>query len=307
MTTTSTLTDRYVAQVLRGIPADRRLDIERELRSSIADAVEARLRTGADEAAAEKEALAWLGDPALLAARYAERPLHLIGPELYLGYARLLKTLLATAVPLVFTAAAVAGFAAGGTPVPVLPDAAGTALMVALHITFWVTVVFAAAERAPAARRRWRPRWDPSALPQVPSRRVDLRSLAAGTAVSTGIACVLVLIQLYGPVPVFTPALWESGALYLAVVFAATRIVFDLVGYHVGWDVPHAVANAVLGAMFAAATLWVTLSGRLLNDAFLDGLGWRETTVAWVISALVLLMAIGDSVDGFVRTRRSMR
>ena len=63
-----TLTDRYVWAVLKSLPEAKRADIDRELRATIADDVEAREADGRDAAAAEREALAELGDPARLAA-----------------------------------------------------------------------------------------------------------------------------------------------------------------------------------------------------------------------------------------------
>lgn len=300
----TTLTDRYVAEVLRGIPESQRDDIERELRSSIADAVEVRLRTDEDEEKAEVEALTALGDPARLSAEYAGRPLYLIGPGLYLSYTRLLKTLLTTAVPLVLVGASAAGFAGGGPVGQVLWDAAGTALTVAMHVAFWVTAVFAAVQRVPKARDRRLKRWVPAMLPELPAQRIDRLSLVGGTSVATVLICLLVLVQLYGPVPVISPGLWESGWLYLAVVFAAVRIGFDLVGYYLGWGVPQAVANAVMGLAFAVLGGWVTAGGLLLNDAFLTAMGWPEGVVVWVVVIAVVLMALNDSVNGFVRALR---
>lgn len=300
----TTLTDRYVAEALRGIPEGQRRDIELELRSSIADAVEVRLRTGEDESRAEVEALAALGDPARLAAEYAGRPLHLIGPALYLSYTRLLKTLLTTAVPLVFLGASVVGFARGGPAGRALWEATGTTLTVAMHVAFWVTLVFAAVQRAPSMRDRRPARWDPATLPELPARRIDRTSLIGGTSVATVLICLLVLVQLYGSVPVISPGLWESGWLYLAVVFAAVRIGFDLVGYYVGWGVPQAAAHAVMGLAFVVLGVWVTASGALLNDAFLEAMGWPEGVVTWVVVIVVVLMAVNDSINGFVRARR---
>ena len=37
----STLTDRYIAEVVRGVPESQRADVEQELRASIADAIDA--------------------------------------------------------------------------------------------------------------------------------------------------------------------------------------------------------------------------------------------------------------------------
>ncbi|MFC7484261.1 permease prefix domain 1-containing protein [Luedemannella flava] len=69
--TTPTLTDRYVDATLRRLPERQRADIERELRASIEDAVEARVDGGEDPADAERAVLTGLGDPARLAAGYS--------------------------------------------------------------------------------------------------------------------------------------------------------------------------------------------------------------------------------------------
>lgn len=72
---TMTLTDRYLTAALGGIPGAKRPDVERELRSSIADAIDDRTGAGEDPARAEVEVLEGLGDPAVLSARIAGRPL----------------------------------------------------------------------------------------------------------------------------------------------------------------------------------------------------------------------------------------
>ena len=61
--TTDTLTDRYVWAVLKGLPEAKRTDIDRELRASIADDVDARVESGEDAAAAEHAVLLELGEP----------------------------------------------------------------------------------------------------------------------------------------------------------------------------------------------------------------------------------------------------
>lgn len=89
-----TLTERYIAATAASLPAESQQDVRAELGVSIADAVEARIEQGEDPAAAERAVLIELGDPAVLAAGYADRPLHLIGPRYYLTWWRLLKALL---------------------------------------------------------------------------------------------------------------------------------------------------------------------------------------------------------------------
>ncbi|MEW1980257.1 hypothetical protein AB0333_04905 [Citricoccus sp. NPDC079358] len=87
------LTRRYIDQVVAHLSEGQREDISRELAALISDMQEERLATGADEAAAEREALEELGDPARLAARYRNAPNYLIGPELYPVYVRALQWL----------------------------------------------------------------------------------------------------------------------------------------------------------------------------------------------------------------------
>ena len=89
----TTLTDRYVWGVLRAVPEAQRPDLEPEIRALIADALDARSgRPAAEEApaAAERAVLAELGDPEVLAARYTDRSLFLIGPAYFLVWKRLL-------------------------------------------------------------------------------------------------------------------------------------------------------------------------------------------------------------------------
>jgi hypothetical protein len=90
----STLTDRYVWDVTRRLPASRRDDIERELRSTIADMA---------EAADERTALVELGDPARLAAEYRSGGRALIGDDLYPEYVRQLRRWLTIVVPVITT------------------------------------------------------------------------------------------------------------------------------------------------------------------------------------------------------------
>ena len=113
MTATSSPTDRYVAATLRSLPERQRQDIEAELRTLIADAIDDRREAGTDADSAEREVLTELGAPARLAASYSDRSLYLIGPEFYLDYVRVLKLLLSTLVPLWFVIFALVTFADG--------------------------------------------------------------------------------------------------------------------------------------------------------------------------------------------------
>jgi hypothetical protein len=75
---TVNLIDAYVYEVTRRLPLKSREDIALELRSIIDDMLP-------DNPTEEeiKDALSKLGDPAVLASRYLERPMYLIGPKVY--------------------------------------------------------------------------------------------------------------------------------------------------------------------------------------------------------------------------------
>ncbi|MFJ1679629.1 hypothetical protein ACIODT_32540 [Streptomyces sp. NPDC088251] len=138
---TGTLTDRYVVEVVRRIPTDQRGDVADELRATIADTVEA--RGPADPATAERGVLTEMGDPIRLAARYAGRPLALIGPELYPTYVRLLTVLLSTVLPVVTAMSAVLDVLDGQGVGEVIGGAVGAVLTVGAQMIAWLTVVFA--------------------------------------------------------------------------------------------------------------------------------------------------------------------
>lgn len=119
----SALTDIYVDTVIGHLPENSRSDIAAEIRATIDDMVEARLgglEHPADEqtAAAEREVLEELGDPAQLSREYTNSPQHLIGPKSYPIFLWTMRWVL----PLVAVAAALSsaiGFIASHDPVQI--------------------------------------------------------------------------------------------------------------------------------------------------------------------------------------------
>lgn len=65
----TTLTHRYIDQVVGRVAADQRDDVAAELEGLLTDMVEERTAAGVPEAEAERSALTELGDPARLARR----------------------------------------------------------------------------------------------------------------------------------------------------------------------------------------------------------------------------------------------
>ena len=121
------LLDRYIYDVGRRLPAKQREDIEKELKSLLLDALEARTGgaepTEADMAAVLKE----FGSPEEVAARYAgER--YVIGPRLYPTY-RMVLGIGSGALALGLFISVFIGYAldpAGGASFGVTPLASGS-------------------------------------------------------------------------------------------------------------------------------------------------------------------------------------
>ncbi|TYB91760.1 hypothetical protein FXF53_29410, partial [Micromonospora sp. WP24] len=145
----TSLTDRYLAATLRTVPAARREEIATELRGSIEDMIDGRRADGRDTEAAEREVLTELGNPAKLAARYADRRLQLIGPTYYLAWERLMKLLLSF-VPAVVALAVGLAEGTDGNAGDAIGKAVVAALQTTVNIGFWVTLVFAVLERTNA-------------------------------------------------------------------------------------------------------------------------------------------------------------
>ncbi|WP_051427526.1 permease prefix domain 1-containing protein [Arthrobacter sp. H20] len=317
MTATSSPTDRYVAATLRSLPGRQRQDIEAELRALIADAIDDRREAGVDADSAERQVLTELGAPARLAASYSERSLHLIGPEFYLDYVRVLMLLLSTLVPLWFVIFGLVTFADGSTAGVAFGGALYSALETAMSIAFFTTLVFAVIERVSAVRTKRTATWDPSSLPEVRDKRDRFSVLIGGVIFLAVIVISLVLIQTVGAVegpggarvgPVDS-GLWESGVFYIALLIAIASIPFHLLAYYTGWSTANAIANTVFVALFAVPAVWLAASGRLLSDDYFRAVGWPEgaDVIAVVVIVFVLLITASDAVGGWVRASKKRR
>lgn len=315
----TTLTDRYLAATLRSVPVARREEIATELRASIEDMVEGRTAGGQDATTAEREVLTELGDPAKLAARYADRRLQLIGPAYYLAWERLLKLLLsfvpATVGVLVGLLAATDGDNAGAA----VGEGVATALTVAIQITFWVTLVFAVLERTRTPLHL--PEWSVDQLPESPAER---QITLTDTAASIGF---LALFLAYLPLqhfrsfvpadgdenlPVLDPALWSFWLPFLIVVLVAT-VGLEIAKYRSGrWTWPLVAANAVLDLAFAVPVVWLASTDRLLNPDLVARFEWlgegdNLNTVATVVVAGTALVVLWDVVESVVKALRARR
>lgn len=320
----TSLTDRYLAAVLRGIPERQRADLEREFRSSIEEAVQDRTAAGEERLAAEKAVLEAMGEPSRLAADLAGRPFHLIGPDLFLVYRHILVMLLATGVPIVGLVVAALKLAGGGDYWDALAAGVGGAWNAAVHMAFWVTATFAVVERADAMRgardevQKASRQWTVDMLPALPNVRVGAGEMV-GELVTTSLTIGGILFlqqpawftdERGDSIPLFNPGLWDGWLpilIAVLVALAALQVMAFVVGR---WNTVLAFVHAILQVAFAVPVAWLALSGALINPAFAEALGWPaladDTGPAMLLlAAAVVGITAWEIVAVFRRAGRS--
>lgn len=316
----STLTDRYVFAALKSIPDEQRGDIDRELRASITDAVDARIDAGQAPADAENIVLSEFGDPRRLAARYADRPLYLIGPDLFLDWWRVLKMLLLIVAPLAFVATVVVRMATDpGDPAAAFGAALSASLNALVQLAFWVTLVFAIIERTGTRRKDLglRP-WTPEKLPPLQRHnRISLGDTIAAVVLSAFFIGLLLwqrvgsLLFLAGePVLVLQQHLWNFW-LPCVIDVLILEAVFAVVLYVAGrWTYAFAAANTGLALLFMVPALWLLATGQVFDWSFLSAVDWGANAGTWiagVTAAGVLIIGLWDIADGFRKARKTSR
>lgn len=300
----TTLTDRYIYTALRSVPASKRSDIEAELRTLIADAVDARVAAGEDPVAAETAALTELGDPVRLAASYTDEPLHLIGPALFLDYLRLLRLLAVTGLPTTAIIVAVVAAAQGASVGTVIGRVIVTVLTVAVHLGFWTTLVFAVLERLPGIQTPLTGKWNPSMLPPVreasakPAAPRGQGWEAGGLVVGIGIFATLILLapglspqqdEAGQAINILDPWLWDTGVVYAYVGLLVLMVALSVAAIYR----PRAgVAAALVGLLPAALLGWVAWQHHVLNPAFAAAVGWSSDVTDWIHLSLVAVAGL---------------
>ncbi|KGN34371.1 hypothetical protein N802_11800 [Knoellia sinensis KCTC 19936] len=319
MTTKSTLTDRYVWTVTRHLGADTGPDVARELRATIADAVDAKVDAGTDPAVAEEEAVSELGDPEVLARQYGGRPAYLIGPGVYPDWVRLMRILPAIVLPLAF----VANFTAKVATTDenwgsLLLEAFLLVLSVAVHLAFWVTVTFAIIEWKRPESERDQPlsAWKPNQLTtEVPWRQVGLGETIVEAVFAFALAG-LVAWQFSGVgengVQVLNPdlhAVWKVALVALFVVDGLLAIAVWRVGR---WTPTLAAINVATNAGAAILMLWLLSRDELLTDlpqVLGEKFGW---STEWAISTpvvafFIVAIAAWDAITAVFKARRAIQ
>lgn len=313
----STLTDRYVHATTRYLSSARQEDIARELTASIDDMIVARVDAGDEREVAEHAVLTDLGNPDVLAAKYADQPLHLIGPRFFLIYLRLLIVLLATIPPIVGVISALADAGDGASAGAAIGHGVVVIIQTAVNIGFCTTLVFAILDRVGAGDSL--PVWTPDKLPELPQRRLITLGETIGSVVFTTFIVVVLIGQHFWSwagedsdgdrIAMLNPDLW-SFWLPLLIAALLASILVDLWKYAVGhytWSIVGGVA--ITSLVWLIPVVWLASQDRLLNAGFTSALDMSASVVdrvnvgIIVVAIAVEVFTIGEALVKSVRAR----
>jgi hypothetical protein len=307
------LINRYIAEVGRHLPEKDRSDIEAEIRSMIEDMLDERRERGhhtkyADEKVVA-ETLEQLGDPRLLAFKYAPPKRYLIGPEWYEGYIKVLQRVLFTALPIY----AIVTFVLALTRDPLdftnaFGEGLGGAFNVGIQILFWVTLVFVFLERSDekpdGLHKPSSQRWTVTQLPELPRKRQisiaeSVINIVMYLFVMIWVVSPIVLSWLRGngnPVPFLHPNLWNFWLPFFFMLMGLTLIheVFQLkIG---NWTPALTFTNVILGLVSIIYIAALVITQDVINPAFLDMLATRgapeiREVVTWTVDISAAVIA----------------
>ncbi len=315
-----TLSDRYVLAVTRRLPERNRTDVAGELRALIADDVDARTASGVTTEQAERDAIESLGDPARLAASYANRPLHLIGPRLYVQWVNLLRLLLLIVLP----------FVAGGVILAKLIDDApvgeiavqtlGVLIGTVVHLCFWVTVVFAVLDRVDGGASAFE-EWTADDLVEEFDDRWKQRWALITSSSWLAIGIVALISQhLLEPIvtpageraPVFDPQLWSWWLPY-AIVVAVVDVVLGVLAYRRRrWTMVDASLAIVLAIALAVPFIVLVAREQLFTPGLIELVATAtDASIPRIVGSVLIAVAIGAvlwrSIDVVLLAARDRR
>lgn len=254
-----------------------------------------------------------MGDPIRLAARYADRPLALIGPGLYPTYVRLLTVLLSTVLPVVTAVSAGLDVLDGQGVGEVIGGAVGAVLSVGAQMIAWLTVVFALIERSGKRPGVGGEAWTPDDLPDrgVPKER----GAAAHVRVAWHALLIALIVWQHTAQPyqtdggtrldVLDPGLW-SGWIWPILAGLVGLVTLDAIRAVRVWTRSLAVWSVGAEAAFALPLAWVLHRQELFNPAFLSDAngGWQAPQFFYTVAAVgVLAVSAGEVVKRFREAR----
>src|SRR5690606_26354574 len=329
------LVELYIREVTRRLPEKKRAEVEEELRTIIAE----KLPVDCMEQDV-KNVLSELGHPAILASRYADRPMYLIGPRYYDLYLQLLKLILPIAVTVTTIVILIVTIVSGAGEEPVftiIGDLIGLIISGSINAmvqpVFCLRLVLAYVERAEHSKSQ-RPlglnfeEWTPDDLREFPERphiskekRIP-RSQIFGSLIWTAIWTTVYfnadkLLGIYQQgrrggleftTPIFNQDVLVSywPLIILVVVLEITLAVYQWQA--VQWTNKLALFNAFVQTTSVLVFVLVFTNSNLVNEAFrqwLTDLFGGTAFLNWLIGSILVVVVISSAIDAFEGIRKA--
>ncbi|MCC2499679.1 HAAS signaling domain-containing protein [Bacillus paranthracis] len=324
------LIDIYVEEVAKRLPEKNREDIILELRSTIEDMLPDDYNE--DD---EKRVLEKLGSPVSLANGYLDRPMHLIGPRYFDVYTTLLKMIIPIAVVIALIAMVAENFlsytgdqAVLNVILQVIGKGIGEIFEVALHVFFWLTLVFAILERTDKNKdteplttnlKKWTPD-DLKNISYIPKKKAISKFEVFGGLMWTAIWGTLYfyanhLVGVYSGMgsglkfvaPTFNQdvLLQYWPIVVMIIVFEIAISLYKLVQGQ--WTKRLAIGNAILQIAGTIVFIIIVVNPHIFTDGFITFVAnvftiSPEELKKWLISGGILIYVLSAALniyDGF--------
>ncbi|WP_394191002.1 HAAS signaling domain-containing protein [Paenisporosarcina quisquiliarum] len=326
------LIDLYIHEVTRRLPERNREDIALELQSTIADMLPD------DPTEVEvKQVLTQLGNPAVMASGYLDRPMHLIGPKYYDVYINLLKLVLpiAMTISLIIHIGTLIVSSSGTQTVAtivlgVFSQGFVQLLHTAMQTIFWITLVFAIIERTDKVADQMPvtmnfKTWTPDDLKQItpiPIKKRITKWHIFGSLLWTAIWVTVYfnasnLLGIYTnrgqeltfETPIFNQDVLQSYWLLIVLIIALEIALAIYKALKKQWTNKVAIFNTVTQIVALGILIVIFTNPNLWNDTFIiqfnEALSINKNVETWatqtsrITIAVVLIFTVIDIVDGF--------
>lgn len=326
------MVDRYVYAVTKRLPEKSRADVEKELRSNIADM----LPEPCNDADVNR-VLHELGNPAVIADEYMDKKRYLISPSLYSSYIYVLKlgAMIAGSVliivslisvitdpQLILVSEFIASF---------LSKIIKGSFDAAFQVFAWVTIVFAVIDRVNKQPLHWPftgKEWSVNDLEPIPkSASIIKRSEPIASIIFT-ILFTLAICSFSEYIGIYfikegelnITAVFDYNVLRLYIPFflflAAISIFISVLKLiYQAWNLRLAIINTINNILSAGIICSFVLNGKLINESFYTSFAQYAGSSADIISKILhwgvlcvviitILTSIWDSVDGFIKAKK---
>ena len=315
------LIDKYIQEVTRRLPEKNRKDIALELRSTIEDMLP---KQYSEEEV--KEVLKELGNPAILANGYNDRPMYLIGPRYYEMYIIILKITVPIAAIISFVSLLAhqlitfnGSDAVLNIILNIFTDGIVAVIETTLQTFFWVTLAFFIAERVESSKdnepvnfkfKKWSPE-DLMDIPNLSKKRIrDSEIVFSLFWTALWATCYFYADHLFGVYEkgeqglIFvTPALNQGVLLsYLPMIIVVIVLEVSLTIYKLierKWTKKLALYNTVLQIAVTTIFVLILTNPNLFEIDFKVWAGFNEGIVKTVAIVIFITGALWNIFDSY--------